>query len=223
MRVIIHEKERGLLFHKGRFRSLLEPGKYRTFFNKYIEVMPLDQPLESATCGLNVLLKDEKIAAQTKVVEVYDQQLALHYVNGKFAGCLTPGKYAFWTIFDKHEFTFADISKPEVTADVPEYIFSQIPNELYKKVEVAEYQKARLYFNNKLVRLLDAGTYYFWRNGVKVDVDYVDTRLTQMDITGQEILTQDKVALRINFVCTFRITDCVKVLTEIDNYHEQLQ
>ncbi len=50
----------------------------------------------------------------------------------------------------------------------------------------------------------------------------MDTRLTQMNITGQEILTQDKVSLRINFVCNYRIIDYVKVLTEIDDYSEQL-
>ena len=65
-------------------------------------------------------------------------------------------------------------------------------------------------------------SYYFWKSGVQVDVGYVDTRLTQMNITGQEILTQDKVSLRINFVCSYRITDYVRVLTEIDDYAEQL-
>jgi heat-inducible transcriptional repressor len=57
---------------------------------------------------------------------------------------------------------------------------------------------------------------------VKIDVGFVDTRLTQMDITGQEILTQDKVSLRINFVCNYRVTDYVKILTEIDNFAEQM-
>ena len=57
---------------------------------------------------------------------------------------------------------------------------------------------------------------------VKVNADFVDTRLTQMNITGQELLTRDKVSLRISFVCSYRITDYVKVLTEIDNYAEQL-
>ena len=85
-----------------------------------------------------------------------------------------------------------------------------------------EYQKARLYFNQKFIKILDAGTYYFWKNGVKIDVGFVDTRLTQMDITGQEILTQDKVSLRINFVCNYRVTDYVKILTEIDDFAEQM-
>jgi regulator of protease activity HflC (stomatin/prohibitin superfamily) len=88
-------------------------------------------------------------------------------------------------------------------------------------VEVAEHQKARLYFNQKFVRLLDAGTYCFWTIHNKVHTRMVDTRLTQMDITGQEILTRDKVSLRINFVCCYRVTDCIRI-AEIDDFAEQL-
>ena len=73
-----------------------------------------------------------------------------------------------------------------------------------------------------LIRILDAGTYYFWKNNIRVDVNLVDTRLTRMEITGQEIMTQDKVGLRINFVCNYRITDYVKILTEIDDYAGQM-
>jgi regulator of protease activity HflC (stomatin/prohibitin superfamily) len=109
-----------------------------------------------------------------------------------------------------------------VDDSIPGYIFAQIPPAYYIKVEVAEYRKARLYFDQKLVRILDAGTYYFWRTSTKVDVGFVDTRLTQMNITGQEILTADKVSLRINFVCNYRVTDYVKILTEIDDFAEQM-
>ena len=50
----------------------------------------------------------------------------------------------------------------------------------------------------------------------------MDTRLIQMNITGQEIMTRDKVSLRINFVCTYRITDLIKISTEIEDYEEQM-
>ena len=35
-------------------------------------------------------------------------------------------------------------------------------------------------------------------------------------------MTQDKVSLRISFVCNYRITDCVRILTEIDDYAGQM-
>ncbi|MGN1048330.1 MAG: slipin family protein [Eubacteriales bacterium] len=222
IKIIINENQKGFLFKNGKYAGMLDAGKYRIYGGKEIEIADLDMPIVSDKCALDIILNDDKVSEITSVVEVADEQLALHFVNGKFASVLSHGKYAFWSQIDKHEYKIVDISTPEVGADVPEYIFSKIPTAYYTKVEVSEYQKARLYFNKKLVKILDAGTYYFWKNGVKIDVDFVDTRLTQMDITGQEILTQDKVSIRVNFVCNYRVTDYVKILTEIDDFTEQM-
>ncbi len=97
-----------------------------------------------------------------------------------------------------------------------------MPKKLFIRVEVAEYQKARLYYDQKFVTLLNEGIYYFWNNGTRINASFVDTRLLQMDIAGQEMLTLDKVALRMNFVCHYKIMDYMKIYTEINNYEEQL-
>lgn len=221
-KIIINEKQRGFLFKNGKYVKMLTAGRYYSYSGKEIEVVDLEQPIVSAKCALDTILNDPAVASAVSVIEVADQEIALHFVNGKFVSLLRHGKYAFWSVIDKHDYRIVDISTPEVSADVPEYIFSKIPTMYYTKVEVLEYQKARLFFNQKFVKILDAGTYYFWKNGVKIDVGFVDTRLTQMDITGQEILTQDKVSLRINFVFNYRVTDYVKILTEIDDFAEQM-
>ena len=221
-KVIINENQRGFLFKNGKYIKLLGAGKYHAFGGREIIVNNLNQPVLCPNCALEILLADKAVAEQVAVAEVGDEELALHYINGKFSSVLHRGKYAFWKTVDQHECKFVDISTPTVDESVPVHIFSKIPPALYTKVEVAEYQKARLYFNKKLERILDAGTYYFWNTSVKVDVGFVDTRLTQMNITGQEILTADKVTLRINFVCNYRVTDYVKILTEIDDFAEQM-
>ncbi len=219
---IIDENQRGFLFNSGKYQKMLTPGKYYLFGDRDIEIVFLDQPLNLGRISLESLLADKAVADSVSVVEVGDEELALHFINGKFSSVLRHGKHAFWSVVDQHEFKIVNISTPEVSEDVPTYIFSKIPQMYYTKVEVAEYQKARLYFDQKLVRILDAGTYYFWKTPIKVDVSFVDTRLTQMNIVGQEMLTADKVSLRINFVCNYRITDYVKILTEVDNYEEQM-
>ncbi len=221
MKVIITEQQRGLKFKNGKFVKMLPAGKHYAFGDTKIEVLPLEPSVNTPLCPLNVLLENEEFAGAVERVEVADKQLALHYVDGKFAGLLASGKYAFWKAYGAHTFTFTDTSSPEAE-DIPGYLFSKISPVHYTKVEIAEYQKGRLYYNQKFVKLLDAGTYYFWKSDVKVHVELVDTRLLQLDITGQEMLTQDKVTLRVNFVCTYKIEDFVKIATEIDNYEEQL-
>lgn len=221
-KVIINENQRGFLFKNGKYVKMLDAGKYYEMGGREIEVSVVGSPINSKYCSLEVLLADEKLRSNVDVVEVGDQQLALYFVDGKFSSVLRHGKYAFWNVHSKNEFQMIDISTPIVDESVPEYIFAKIPSIYYTKIEVAEYQKAKVYFNQKLYDILDAGTYYFWRNSVKIDVKYVDTRLMQMNITGQEILTRDKVSLRINFVCNYRVTDYVKIATEIDDYEEQM-
>ncbi len=222
MKTIIRENERGLIFKNGKFVKAVGAGSYYSFLGTDIEVVNLSLPLYSENCSMEALLKNQTLAEEVSVVDVKDEQIALHFKNGNFAECLAHGQHAFWNIYDKHEFKIVDISNPEVGEDIPKYIFTKIPIKFYVRIDVNEYQKARLYFNKKLVKILDAGTYYYWQGSTKIEVSYVDTRLTQMNITGQEILTQDKVALRINFVCSYRIADCVKIVNEIDNFEEQL-
>jgi len=221
-KVIISENRKGFLFKNGKYIKMLDAGKYYLFGGREIEISELCRPIMCSKCSLDTLLRDKKVADSVTVAEVGDEELVLHYVNDKFHSVLSRGKYAFWSVTDRHEFRTVDISDPEVDKSIPEYIFQNIPQSYYTRIEVAEYRKARLYFNNRLVRILDAGIYYFWNNSTKVNVDFVDTRLTQMDINGQEILTADKVTLRINFVCSYRVTDYVKISTEIDDFREQL-
>ena len=221
-KIIVKENQKGLLFKNGKFVKLLEAGKYHLFGDSHAELLSAEGQLTSDTCTLETLLKAPEIARQVSVVEVGDQQMALHFVDGKFVHALRQGKYAFFAGQHKHDFQMVDVSTPVVDSSVPAYIFMLIPSSFYTKVEISEYQRGRLYFNQKFESVLEPGTYYFWKNNIRVDVGIVDTRLTQMNITGQEILTQDKVSLRINFVCNYRIIDYVKVLTEIDDYSEQL-
>ena len=221
-KVIINENEKGFLFKDGKYIKTLNAGKYYEIGGRTIETVSTEDPVRSERCSLETILNDRNIADVISTVEIGDMNIALHFVNGKFKEILPTGKYAFWSDVDRHDFTLVDISMPEVSDDIPEYVFSKSTSVFYTKIVVAEYQKARLFIDQKFVKTLDAGTYYFWKNGMSVYTDAVDTRLTQMNITGQEILTKDKVSLRVSFVCNYRITDYVKILTEIDNFAEQI-
>ena len=226
-KVIVNENERGFLFSDGKFVKVLKAGKYYTYGNRMIEVVSVNSPVSSAHCSLNTLLASEELKEEAAIVEVGGvgkQEIALHFVNGEFSGVLRNGTYAYWNIADKHEFRIVDISSPEVSDDIPQEILKKALStvSVFHRIEVLPYQKVILYFDHKFERLLEPGVYYFWKNNTDVTVDYVDTRLKQLNIQGQEIMTMDKVSLRINFVCKYKITDHVKIMTEIDNYIEQI-
>ncbi len=221
-KVIINEVQKGLLFKNGKFVKLLDAGKYYIWGDSNVEILSIDNMLQSKFCSLEFLLQQDEIAKQVSVVDVANQQLAFHFVDGKYVRTFEKGKYAFWNALKEHTYQIVDISDLMVGEDVPDWMFQKIPSAFYTEVTVAYYEKAGLYLNQKFERLLDAGVYRFWKNNINVKIDFVDTRLTQMNVNGQELLTQDKVTIRINFVCNYRIVDYVKILTEVDNYEEQL-
>ncbi|MBQ7364329.1 MAG: slipin family protein [Clostridia bacterium] len=220
--VMINENQIGLLFKNGGFVKLLTAGKYRQRRGSEIELISSYAPIVSQKCPLEKLLTYEEILKNTVTLEVSDEELALHYVNGGFVDALPSGRYAFFRSPFTHTFTKVNTTDPTVDGSVPTHIFKKLPTSFYTKVEVAEYEKALIYFDKKLVKVLDAGTFYFWKGAVKVESDFVDMRKRQMDLMGQEILTADKVSLRINFVCRYRVLDCVKIVTEIEDFSEMM-
>lgn len=70
----------------------------------------------------------------------------------------------------------------------------------------------------KVPRYLNLG---FWRN-TKVDVVLVDMREQELTLKGQEILTADKVALRVSIVVQFRVSDPAAALHRVAAYQERL-
>lgn len=225
MKIIIKEDEWGFLFKNGKYQRVLEPGKHILLGGGYsVERVEVDSwALMVPGCNLDTLLEDAALSKKLTVAEVADDTIALHYINGRFHQPLTSGRYAFWNLHQIHEFRTVDISESVADSGLPAALFAKLPGNLYKRVEVLSYQKGRLCINGKFIRLLDAGTYFFWQNGEKVEVSLVDARLLQVNIQGQEMLTLDKVAVRINFVCRYRIEDFVKVMTEVEDYEEQIR
>jgi regulator of protease activity HflC (stomatin/prohibitin superfamily) len=71
---------------------------------------------------------------------------------------------------------------------------------------------------HKVPRQIDFGFY----RSPKVEIVLVDVRERDLTIKGQEILTADKVALRVSIIVQFRVTDPLAALHAVANYEERL-
>jgi len=85
------------------------------------------------------------------------------------------------------------------------------------------------YEDGVLIRVLDPGRYvvprpsrWGFHQKPEVEVVLVDVRERELTIKGQEILTADKVAIRVSIVVQFRVTDPVAALHEVVNFEERL-
>lgn len=73
-----------------------------------------------------------------------------------------------------------------------------------------------LYFDNRFERKLEQGTYFFWNYGKEVTCRVYDLKIQQLEISGQEILTADKVSVRLNVTVNYQITDPERLVNRMD-------
>jgi regulator of protease activity HflC (stomatin/prohibitin superfamily) len=71
-------------------------------------------------------------------------------------------------------------------------------------------------------RTLDAGSHWFWKAGRVTTLKLVDMRHRTHEVTGQEILTRDRVTVRVNLSAEYRVTDAVLAATTTPDFVEAL-
>jgi regulator of protease activity HflC (stomatin/prohibitin superfamily) len=224
MMIRIQNDERGILFENGNYLRHLKPGKYffwRPFFKYHVAIANVNKPFLINDKDLNLFLHDKKLLEELVVIDVKDYELVLHFEDGKLSNVYRTGKYAFWNVLKKHEFVIVDTREPVIDQELYPLLSNPKLVNCFKYSDVAVYEKGLLYFNNKFQKILEPGIYYFWNGMVNVTVTKVDLRQQQIDMTGQEIMTEDKITLRMNFICQYKIVNPIKII-EIKSHEEQL-
>jgi len=94
-------------------------------------------------------------------------------------------------------------------------------------IQIPQDQVAVLYVDGKVHGLLEAGRHAFWRFNRDLRVDIVDLRLQVLEVAGQEILTKDKVNLRVNLTAGYRVSDVLLAFSRqakpVDYLYKELQ
>lgn len=218
----ITEGKVGLVFRFGNYTRVLKPGLHVLApfdtVRVYNLALPFTPPVE-----LDILLQDAELAARLTVVEVPDNRIVLMYRNGNFQEVLKPGRYAFFKGLVKYAFMEVDLAQAEIPANVdPDLLMKPALLPYIRAYNVEPYEKGILLVNGEAQRMLDPGVYFFAKNSIVIQVLKADTRQLQLEVNGQEILTKDKAALRVNFTLQYRITDIRKALLENKENEKQL-
>jgi regulator of protease activity HflC (stomatin/prohibitin superfamily) len=79
-----------------------------------------------------------------------------------------------------------------------------------------------LFVDGRYVDTLAPGLYAFWKGQADARVVEVDLRETTTDVGGQDIMTADKVTLRVNAVVTWKVVDARKAVTQTDDVRQAL-
>jgi regulator of protease activity HflC (stomatin/prohibitin superfamily) len=239
-RFVIKKNEKGALLRNGDFERILSAGRHH-FFDPLgqlsVQVWKIDTPmLDLAT--VDYLAEHDPQEAEEHFIrmELKEDQAGLRFENDVLVEVLPPAsRLVLWKGFVKHRLEVVDLAQDY--AIQPALIHRLVQTALrgralagLKGVLVAQvppYHVGMLKVDGKIQRLLQPGVEAFWRFNREIDVVLVDTRLQSMEVSGQEILTHDKVGLRLNLAATWRYSDVLlaheKLAAPADHLYRELQ
>ena len=221
----IRSYEVGLYLQDGEFKEILGPGRHFRFdpFNKIkVDVVSKRTPWLNHD-QLDMIVKSGDLANQAEVLDLKDHQRALVWIDGRFNSVLSAGLYAYW--IGMKDVRVEVIDARVVRFEHPDLKAIAASATIGRTLDVISVNRDHvgvLFIDGRYVETLAPGQYAFWKGFADSRVVEVDLRETMVDIGGQEIMTADKVTLRMNAVVTYKIADAKTAVTQTDDVRQSL-
>ena len=236
----IMKDERALLFDRKDFVRVLGAGEHRFFDPLHrlsVEVFPLSKTqFEHRLADYLLKAEPEMVGREFHVARLGPTEVGLRFENGVLLEVLAPStRRLYWKGYIDIRLETVDIaekfavSAPLVTQLVASgpRVSKVVGSDGVLSIQIPQDQVAVLYVDGKVHGLLEAGRHAFWRFNRDLRVDIVDLRLQVLEVAGQEILTKDKVNLRVNLTAGYRVSDVLLAFSRqakpVDYLYKELQ
>ncbi len=232
-RLMIDPQMRGLKFVDGELMELLGAGKHwivQFRGDVRVELVPIASG-EFTAANAEFLMRSygNVLNGAIEQVDIGSNEIGLVYREGRLTALLAPGTRKFywrapWTIEVKRQSIGADFRiDPALVATLIQPQNAKLLADMTSAIgmrEVPESSIGLLVVNGRVVEVLKAGLHAFWKLGRMLSVELVDTRLQALDVQGQEILSKDKVSLRLNVAASFRVADVLRMRASVVDWKD---
>lgn len=221
----IRSYEAGLCFRDGEFKRLLLTGTH-WFFDPLgkirVDVVSQRDPW-LVHDKLDLIVKSGVLQDRAIVLDLKDHERALVWIENRFSHVLPEGQYAYWT--GQKDVRVEVVDARNVRFEHEELkVIARSPS-APRALDVCTVNRDHagvLFIDGRYVETLAPGLYAFWKGQSDAKVVEVDMREAMVDISGQDIMTADKVTLRLNAVVTYRIVDARKTVSQTNDVRQAL-
>lgn len=232
-KTIIPESHRGLLFKNEQFHRVLPAGVHEFFDWKHeysIETVAVDGAVDSKQLHL-IGLHDDAFADHVLSWVTGEDEVGLVYQDGVLKDIKAPAQRgAYWLGQQAIEVRKLDISEDyKLPKSLARLLLSvrQQPLQMSAATAitmstVAEGHTGFLEVDGEQLGMLESGVHVWWKFNRVIKVQHLDMRLQNMEVNGQEILTKDRVSLRINLSATWQIADAQRVKQALVDHYDFL-
>lgn len=236
-KTIIPETHRGLLFKDEQFVEVLNPGvhSFQTWPNQYrVQQIAVTGHAQTAVPEDVLTLAElhpDKFATHLQRWETGEQEVGLLYQGNVLKDIKPPAQRgAYWQGQRNIEVRKLDISTdfklPKALASqlltVKEAVLRTAALNALTMATIPEGYTGFLEVDGEQREVLTAGTHVWWQFNHNIKVAQLDCRLQNMEVNGQEILTKDRVGLRVNLSAMWQIVDPQQVRTALADHQDYL-
>lgn len=217
--VRIKNAETGLRFRNGRIIEALKPGWYlaRTIMGETIDVLR-EKDLFVWHEELDQIIGSGLLADRTMSVDLKDNQRGILWVDDRFYALIGPGKQLIWTTRKKVELELVQADDPRFEhRNIYKIGCSPSAGALLEVLQIDQGESGLYFRDGRFVGELGSGFYAFWKGVSTLKFIKVSKKEKILDLAGQDIITADKVSLRLNAVVNFRITDPLKSVSACES------
>jgi len=230
LRVQIPESQLGMLYEQDNFVRPLAPGEYGFWTcDRNISITRYDRTRPDPDLAEDVLIEQHPdfVASHCVAVQLGTQEVAIVRHKGKAIAILPPcSRQLFWQGVTVEVIDISEAAKlssalvAELVAGLPEVL--DLAYDALHIQEVPAQHVGILYEKSAFVETLASGWHVWWTFGRALATEVVDLRLQTLEVSGQEILSKDKVSLRLNLTAGYRITDPVQLKAGLSNVEDYL-
>lgn len=168
------------------------------------------------------------------VADLSETEAGALYMDGILLEILPPStRRLYWRVEDDLTLVRMNTQQVQVQTEVMNAVLQPRRKGAVKgrdailTVQVPAWQVGVLKIDGETQALLPPGLTAYWKINHLVEAEVVDTRLQVLEVSGQEILTKDKVNLRINLAANWRYSDVLLAFSQltkpIDHLYRELQ
>ena len=226
--ILLNENERALWLYKGEVQGLLGPGEHRLKRRNgstVVEIQKLNHKFFDSDYEQAVMEKlPLDVAEHLMVVRTSANEIAIIERDNIIDTVLgADGKLILWKDAGPWTVKSVDIgSNARIDDTLLKRLQRSSKTNFVSMIEVDEGKIGLVYIDGKLTDQLTAGVYGYWSSARKVTSKLIDMSRQSIDVAGQEILTRDRVTLRINIAAEYRVVDPVLAVTSVKLFDDAL-
>ncbi len=212
LRVTVKDGERALLTRNGRYERVLGPGRHWVFDPLSTLKAEIFQVVRAEfAADRYAVMKAERPAMAAELFEAVEtraDELAIVSLDGRPVHLAGPWQVrVFWKVATAVEVERIDVAREPRVAARHLTLLDRARSVYLAETVVENHEAGLLYVEGRLVERLAPGRHAYWTVNRKVEVKRVDLRPQAVEITAQEMLTKDRIALRVTLSALRRIVD----------------